>query len=238
MKALAYIRCSTEEQKVSGLGIEAQRQRIEGYCQMRGMELIEVFDDAGVSGGKPLEDRPAGSKVLEAVRKNKVKHVVVMKLDRAFRDAADCLNVTRDWDKQGVSFHILDMGGTSIDTSTAMGRMFLTMAAGFAELERNLIKERTKAALGVKRSRGERISRYAPFGSDFGPDSRNGNDTTVLVDNSQELATVQDMRAMRSSGWTLREIAEELEFRGIKTKKGNEKWSHRSVDAILKRQAA
>ena len=74
--------------------------------------------------------------------------VVAAKLDRLFRDAADCLNMSRRWDDAEVGLHLIDMG---IDTRSAMGRAFLTMAAGFAELERNLIGERTKAGQAVIR---------------------------------------------------------------------------------------
>lgn len=63
----------------------------------------------------------------------------------------DALNETRPWGRQGVAMHLLDMGGQAINTASAMGRMFLTMTGGFAELERNLIAERTRTALQHKR---------------------------------------------------------------------------------------
>jgi DNA invertase Pin-like site-specific DNA recombinase len=59
--ALGYIRVSSEEQADSGLGVEAQRQRIAAYCAMKGLRLAEVLEDPGISGGKPLASRPAGS---------------------------------------------------------------------------------------------------------------------------------------------------------------------------------
>src|SRR5215469_9996468 len=59
--AISYIRVSSDEQADSGLGMEAQRQRIAAYCQMKGLRLVEVFEDPGISGGKPLATRPAGS---------------------------------------------------------------------------------------------------------------------------------------------------------------------------------
>lgn len=75
----------------------------------------------------------------------------------------DALNETRPWGRQGVAMHLLDMGGQAINTASAMGRMFLTMTGGFAELERNLIAERTRTALQHKRDKGEAVSR-APRG--------------------------------------------------------------------------
>jgi DNA invertase Pin-like site-specific DNA recombinase len=64
--ALGYIRVSSEEQADSDLGLEAQRQRVAAYCAMKGLRLAEFFADPGISGGKPLASRPAGSQLLAA----------------------------------------------------------------------------------------------------------------------------------------------------------------------------
>jgi len=77
MKALLYVRCSTEEQSDSGLGLESQRQRLTAYCMMRGLDVVEVFEDAGYSAGKPLSSRPAGSKMLQALRSKAADAVVI-----------------------------------------------------------------------------------------------------------------------------------------------------------------
>src|ERR1700682_2211325 len=71
--AYGYIRVSTEEQADSGLGLEAQRQRIRNYCKMKGLGLGEIYEDPGLSGGKPLGSRQAGSQLLaEARRPNRL----------------------------------------------------------------------------------------------------------------------------------------------------------------------
>jgi DNA invertase Pin-like site-specific DNA recombinase len=59
--AIGYIRVSSEEQADSGLGLEAQRQRIRAYCEMKGLSLAMIFEDTGVLGGKALATRPAGA---------------------------------------------------------------------------------------------------------------------------------------------------------------------------------
>jgi DNA invertase Pin-like site-specific DNA recombinase len=64
--AIGYIRVSSEEQAESGLGLEAQRQRIAAHCTMKGLHLAEVFEDPGISAGKPLASRPADSQLLAA----------------------------------------------------------------------------------------------------------------------------------------------------------------------------
>ena len=65
--ALGYVRVSTDEQAERGLGLEAQRQRIRAYCEMKGLRLTTIFEDPGLSGGKPLGSRSAGGRLLADV---------------------------------------------------------------------------------------------------------------------------------------------------------------------------
>ena len=157
--AISYIRVSSEEQADSGLGLEAQRQRIAAYCTMKGLHLAEEFEDPGISAGKPLASRPAGSKLLAAARKGKAV-VVVAKLDRLFRSVADAANVIDDFDKRGIQLVAI---AESFDMTSPYGRAMAQMASVFAELERAMIRERTRSAMSVKRKRGERISGHAPW---------------------------------------------------------------------------
>jgi DNA invertase Pin-like site-specific DNA recombinase len=229
MKAIGYIRVSTEEQATEGVSLDAQRKTIEAYATLRGLELVEIIVDEGVSGGKELASRSGGSRVSELANRGKVDAVIACKLDRLFRDAADCLNTTKAWDRKSVSLHLIDVGGQSIDTSSTMGRFFLTMMAGVAEMERNMIRDRTKAAMDHKRACGQRISRYAPFGFVF--------DGDMLVEVPAEQAILADMRELRAAGLSLQKICDELERRGVKTKSGNDKWQPMSVSKILARAA-
>ena len=99
--AISYVRVSSEEQADSGLGLEAQRQRITAYCTMKGLRLAEVFEDPGISGGKPLASHPAGSQLLAEAYKSKAL-VIVAKLDRLFRSVADAASEIADFDKKGI----------------------------------------------------------------------------------------------------------------------------------------
>lgn len=229
MKTIGYVRCSTHEQVDSGLGLEAQDERIKAYCAMRKLDLLEIIIDAGVSGGKPLATRDGGQRLLAAIRKHKVEAVVMLKLDRMFRNAGDCLTTVEQWERSGVALHVVDMGGNAIDTTSAAGRFMLVVLAGAAEMERNLTRERTKSAMAIKRKNGERIGAI-PYGYDLADDG-----STLLV-NDTEQSVLTDMRAMRSSGATLREIAEYLTTRGVPTKtcKSNQ-WTHSVVARILNR---
>lgn len=163
MKALGYLRVSTEEQATEGLSLDAQAERIRAYCTASGLKLVELFRDEGISAANPLASRPAGSRLLAALDVGDAQAVVAVKLDRLFRDAIDCLATVRSWNERGIALHLLDLGGSAFNSASALGRFFLTVMAGAAEMERNLISERTRAALAYKRSKGEWLG-AVPFG--------------------------------------------------------------------------
>jgi DNA invertase Pin-like site-specific DNA recombinase len=154
--AIGYVRVSSEEQADSGLGLEAQRQRITAYCDLKGLHLVEVFEDPGISGGKSLASRPAGSQLLATALKSKTP-VFVAKLDRLFRSVADAANVIADFDKKGIQLVAI---AESFDMGSPYGRAMAQMASVFAELERAMIRERTRSAMSVKRWRGEPIAAW------------------------------------------------------------------------------
>ena len=154
--------------------------------------------------------------------------MVSLKLDRLFRDAVDAMGMSKNWDAAGVSLHLVDMGGQAINTGSAMGRFFLTMMAGFAELERNLISERTSAALQHKIANGEHVGAPA-----LGFQMVEGE----LTENADETATVARIRELRAEGRTLRDIASQLTAEGWKTKRGGE-WHSSTVSYVLKRLEA
>jgi len=115
-QALAYARVSTSAQAEEGVSLDAQLERIGAYCRAAGLDLVETIREEGVSGAMPLANRPGGRDVLRAVASHRGGHVIALKLGRLFRDAADALNQTRAWDKAGISLHLVDMGGQSLNT--------------------------------------------------------------------------------------------------------------------------
>ncbi len=222
-KAVCYIRVSTEEQARGGVSLAAQEEKLMAYCQLTGLTPVAVIREEGVSGTKPLAERPGGEELLHLVAKKRAHHVVAMKLDRLFRDAADALNQSKAWDKGGVVLHLVDMGGQALNTASAMGRFFLNVMAGFAELERNLIAERTEMALAHKKAH---LEVYAPTPYGF---NREGN---TLTENHQELRAITPIREWRAAGWSLGKIARELTRRCIPTKQGGA-WYPGTVKYLL-----
>ena len=223
MKAIGYVRVSTEEQATEGVSVAAQEERIRAYCTMRGLDLTDVVTDLGVSAGKPLASQPGGRRLLAAVRKRGgPRAIVAWKLDRLFRDTVDCLTNAQTWDRRGVALHLIDLGGTAIDTTSAMGRMFLTLMAAIAAWERDVIGERTKAALQHKAARGEFVG-TAPFGY-----RREGD--RVVVDPAEQ-ATIREVVGMTRSGMSRRAIVEELNASEHKPR--GSRWHLNTVARIL-----
>ncbi len=228
-QAIGYIRVSSEEQSREGVSLDAQEARIRAYAVMRGLDLVAIYREEGVSAKIPLRARPEGRKVVELLAKKKAQHVIAVKLDRLFRNTADALEQSSSWDKSKCALHVVDMGGSAIDTTSAMGRMFFTMAAAFAEMERNMISERTRAALGHKRDTGKAYTRITPLGYD--------RVDGALVANEDEAATVSRVLELKQGGLSMGRIAEALNAAGTATKKGG-KWHAVTVQKILRRNAA
>jgi site-specific DNA recombinase len=223
--ALGYIRVSSEEQADHGLGLESQRQRIRAYCEMKGLHLATIFEDPAVSGGKPLGSRPAGGRLLAEARRTKPV-IVVAKLDRLFRSVADAAQTITSFDRYDIELVAISEG---FDMTNPYGRAMAQMASVFAELERAMIRERTRAAMKVKRGRKERISGHAPFGWDFGKGGK-------LVENAKEQKAVAWILILHKRGESLRGIAQRLNDRGIEPKRAT-RWLHSSVLRIVKRPA-
>jgi len=230
MNAIGYVRCSTQKQVDSGLGLDAQGERIRAYCALKQLVLVRLITDAGVSGGKPLASRKGGAALLDAIQRREAGAVVMFKLDRMLRNAGDCLTTVERWERSGVALHVMDLGGNAIDTTSAAGRFMLTVLAGAAEMERHLVRERTKAALAVKWANGQRVGTI-PYGYDLAPDG------VELVENATEQADIANMLAMRSCGRTRQHIADALTERVVPTKtRRSTRWGHTAVRRILTRR--
>lgn len=200
---VAYLRVSTQEQAEEGVSLESQDRAVRAHCIAHGLEVSKVICDAGVSASKPLSKRDGGQELTDIIGHSEVGGVVAMKLDRLFRSSVDCLTTVEAWKRRSVALHVLDMGGVSVDTSSAIGGLFLAILAAFGEMERRLISERTTAALATKRANGQQTGRV-PYGYDVGPGG-------VLVPIESELATVAAIKAMRADGATYRGIVAALE---------------------------
>ena len=208
-----YLRVSTQEQCMEGHSLPMQEAQLRNYCAMRGLTIVEVIVDAGVSGSIALEDREGGQHLLALVKSGVVCNIVALKLDRLFRSCVDCLQVTEQLDKKGIALHLCDIGGQAVDSRSAMGRFFLTMMAGAAELEKNLIGERTAQALQHKKAQGERVGTVA-YGKMLAADG------IRLVNNPEEQEIIGIARMYAQHGLSLRKIAAHLADEGYVSRSG------------------
>lgn len=147
MATFIYTRVSTADQSV-----EAQIAEIAaaGY---RAEHDSFVFRDVGVSGSCQAEQRPAFKQLLANIRTGDT--LVVQKLDRLGRDAIDVMQTVQKLAGRGIPVVCLNLGKT--DLGSPAGKLMLTMLAAVAEMERDLIRERTKAGLEAARARGVKL---------------------------------------------------------------------------------
>ncbi len=225
MEAVAYVRVSTAGQATEGVGLETQRERIRKWCEANEYRLTAVYTDAGVSG-KRADNRPDLQRALAAVCGRPPGALVVYSLSRLARSTKDCIAIAERMDKAGADLVSLS---ERIDTTTAAGKMIFRLLAVFAEFERDLVSERTTAALALKKANGQRTG-GVPYGFDL------ADDGSTLVENLAEQAVIRDIRSMRARGMKLKQIAGTLTERHIATKTGkSERWTHQAVARILAR---
>lgn len=226
MRAYGYIRVSSTDQ-IKGTSLSEQQRQIDAYAYLKSFELLGVLVDPAIKGEVPIHLRSQGKILVDAIDNKLIDCVIVTKLDRAFRSASDCLVTVESWEKKDIGLHILNIGGQTIDTNTPTGKFFITMMAGAAELEKNLIKERCASGREARKLEGKRIGEI-PFGYQLGSDGK-----TLIPDLTEQrhIARVKDLRAQ---GLSLRAIARELNEKGIKGKKGGT-WQGIQVKGILSR---
>jgi DNA invertase Pin-like site-specific DNA recombinase len=229
-EAIGYVRVSTVRQVEEGNSIQSQFEDIRNYAKSRGLIIRSkniVIDD-GTSGGIPIWERPKAQKLLKLVESGKYKHVIVTKLDRMFRLTNDAILTIEELKDAGVSLHIINMGGQSLDTSSAMGQFILTFIAAIAQLERGLIAERTKEAMNYLMSKGRKFTRSI-YGWNV---KKNGR----LKPNWHEQSRIDFMYwQIKKNGATATMVAKMANKKGWKGKLGGE-WYAQSVLNVIRNQ--
>ena len=205
--AVAYLRASKDEQRLSP---EAQRAAIEAWALSQGVEVAAWHVDQGVCSVTPVQGRPALLAALASVREHGAGVLVVAKRDRIARKPA--LTDAIEQAALACGARILSADGASNATGL-QGVMLRGMSDLFAQVEREMIRERTKAALAAKSRKGERVG-AVPFGFAVAADG------VHLVPVESEQATIARARALRASGLTLRGVAAQLAAQGHVSRKG------------------
>jgi DNA invertase Pin-like site-specific DNA recombinase len=214
MSVYGYVRVSTLTQAKEGESLEAQRRQVVSYADSKGLQLPldNVFVEAGVSGGSEFQTRPEGAKLFEVLAKGDM--VIFPKLDRAFRNTRNALNVLHDLKARDVSVHFIDLGGDV--TGNGVGAIVFTILSAFATFERERIATRIREVKQLKKSQGKFTGGRRAFGYDV--------IDGVKVPRDDEQAVIHEMVKMREAGATYRQLADwmastqerKMTFMGVK----------------------
>jgi DNA invertase Pin-like site-specific DNA recombinase len=226
MKIIGYLRVSTDQQAESGLGIEAQLKSIEGYAEKNGYKISSFHRDEGVSGAASLEDRNGLMNAVNSLGKGDI--LLVAKRDRLARGENMAI-IQMMVSKKKAKIISAAGEGTEGDLDDPMMYMMRGMTDLFAGFERLLIKSRTKAALGAKKARGERVG-HIPFGY------RLAEDGLHIKEDELEQNILIQMRDLRQIGLSIRDIAAEMNLREA-FNRGGAKWNHASIHRVMKMAA-
>ncbi|WP_246496398.1 recombinase family protein [Miltoncostaea marina] len=206
MRAIGYVRVSTEQQERSGLGKDAQVAAIHSIADREGLSVVGIAED--VASGKSTSKRPGLADALDRIEGGEAEALVVSKLDRLARSLVDFVGLAERARKRGWR---LVVGDVPVDMSSPVGEALAGILGVFAQLERRLISERTKAARAAARAAGR------PVG---------GRPEGVTRIPSEVLARIATERA---AGASYRKIAEGLTADGIPTANGAARWAPETV---------
>ena len=210
------LRCAIYTRKSSEEGLEqsfnslhAQREACEAYVKSQAHEgwtcLSEVYDDGGFSGGSM--DRPGLKALLADITGGRIDVVVVYKVDRLTRSLTDFAKIVDTFDGKGVSFVSVTQ---AFNTTTSMGRLTLNVLLSFAQFEREVTGERIRDKIAQSKARGMWMGGMMPLGYD-----RSGR---TLVINEPEAATVRKIYRRYLTLGSVRDLQEELERQGVRSK--------------------
>ena len=220
IKAIGYVRVSTDRQAEEGISIEMQIHKIEQYCELYNYQLVEIISDAGYSAKST--NRPGLKNLLQIINSDQADALIVYKLDRLTRCLADWSDLISKYFNEKSNKTLLSVCD-QIDTSTASGRLCLNMMMTVYQWEREAIAERTKSALAHKRKKGEPLG-TARFGSNL--------TSKALEPNSDELIVIKLISDLRTGGKTQQQIADHLNQNNIRSKRGGI-WYQRTVKNVL-----
>jgi putative DNA-invertase from lambdoid prophage Rac len=207
-RCYGYCRVSTVAQADEGLSLEVQQRQILGHAQaqVKGLTVTRMFVERGVSGSKPLADRPEGAKLLAILQPGDT--VITPKLDRMFRNAENALKVLRELQARSVSLHMIDLGGDV--TGNGVSKLVFTILSAVAENERERTRERISEVKADERRKGRFLGgARPPFGWRKAPDKQTGKGYTLEPIPKQQ-AAIQRMQQLQAEGLALRPIAERI----------------------------
>lgn len=229
MRLLGYVRVSTDDQAKGGHSLALQPERLAAYCLAMQHVLVDVVVEAdGVSGGMPLEKRPGGRELLRRLKAGEADGIVVIRLERLFRDLLDGLLFFRRLARRhGIAVHSLS---EHIDTSTAAGRLALNIHLVLADHDRDKGAERTAEVMQGMRQEG-RVFGHVPYGC-LAIDG-------ALFREPQSWKTRQSIVDMhQAQGLSLATISAVLRDRRVLSPTGAARWSKSTLADLIRTHAS
>ncbi|MFN8188777.1 MAG: recombinase family protein [Gaiellales bacterium] len=228
--AIAYLRVSTALQAEHGMGLAAQRAKVEEYAAEHGLALAELVEEAasgGIADGEVFshEHRPKLSALLERASRGEFSVLLVARLDRLSRDHATCVFLERSFRRYGVEV----VSASEANGEGAYNDFVRGILAQVAELERGLIRERLQAGRAAKARQGRHVHGRVPYGYR----SERGR----LSPNQETAPVVRRIFDEARDGRTPGRIARALTRDGIPAPQGGEQWHEQSVRLILENVA-
>ncbi len=238
-RVFGYCRASTKKQVDSP---ETQKENEKKYATLLGLGDVTFFVDAAQSGKIPWEERDAGKELFKQLRPG--DHVILAKLDRAFRKLSDCVVVLEKFERLGIKLHIVNLLGGAIDLSSPMGRFLIHILAAFAELERAFISERTKDGIAKKKRKNVAHSRFPGYGFRWKKVWLDGKQVKIKERDDDERNVMRSILTWRMQDEALswKQISDHLTYNlKLKTKDGGT-WDvnrvRRACEAELRLQLA
>lgn len=194
----AYVRVSTQEQKLHGISLDAQRAKLQEYADQHNMKIVEWYVDEGVSGRKLIRKRPELQRMIQDAEQRKFDRILFIKLDRFFRSVAEYHECMKR-----ISPVVWTTTEEKYDLSTAQGRMLVNMKLTIAEMEADTAGERVNIVNEYKVTTGQPLSGSMPFGFKIVTDPNTGrkkiikdpDDADILEDLVQHYMTHQSKKA-------------------------------------------
>ena len=222
-KCVLYPRVSTEMQ-VDGYSLEGQKNSLKRFADREEMEVVGIYEDAGKSG-KSIEGRPAFKKMLSDIKNGlEIEYILVYKLSRFGRNAADILNSLEFVQSYGINLICIEEG---IDSSQTSGKLLISVLSAVAEIERENIIEQTMNGRREKARQGGWNGGFAPYGYYL-------KDNHLLIEEKEAEAIRIIFDKFGNSDIGLGGVAKYLNLQGIKKiprQNGKlETWSNHLID--------
>lgn len=183
-RVAAYVRVSTQEQKLHGLSLDAQKMKLEQYAKEHNMRIVEWYVDEGVSGRKLIRRRPELQRMIQDAEAGKFDRIIFIKLDRFFRSVAEYHECMKR-----IAPVIWTTTEEDYDLSTANGRMLVNMKLTIAEMEADQTGERIKIVNEYKVQTGQPLvgDQSQPFGFKNGINPENGRKSVIRDPEEEEV---------------------------------------------------